>query len=321
MNKIFTYREITYELRDTQGFYFCLVYAEGESTALFQTKFFASAESARSAAINFIDDYSSFRKTMEEKSRIRRSKPKEEKSKPLNSEPVDEISKPPILKPKPEEIRPARTKPLEDEGRSSRSSVEKGLTFGSRSVDKGQAIKRLWPHESGTKPQHSSIATPNTRNGILLLIVITGVVLVATTIIVERNSGFLQSLLRRDQLRSTTTPTVSPESGFSLPAPRATIALPEFSPSPIYTPTASMTANGTVTVTVTITPSHTTVPTQPSRTPTITPRPTNPPIPTSTFTPTPTLTITPTFTPTATPAPPTLGPPPSPQATPPTQGA
>jgi len=316
MSKIFTYQEITYELRDTQGFYYCLVYAEGESTALFQTKFFASAESARSAAINFIDDYSDFRKTKEEKSRIRRSKPKEEKSESLISNPIVEISKPPILKPKTEEIRPAHTKPSEDERRSSSLPVEKGWTFGSRSVDKGPAIKRLWPHERESKPKNSSSASPNRRIGILLIIAITGVVLVVTTIIVEKNSGFLQSLLGRDQVRSTATPTASPESGSLLPAPRATIALPEFSPSPTYTPTAIMTT-GTVTVTVTVTPTLTQYPTQQTRTPTNTPRPTNPPIPTSTFTPTPTLTLTPTYTPTATP----LGPPPSPQVTPPTQGA
>jgi hypothetical protein len=319
MSKIYTYREITYELRDTQGFYYCLVYAEGESTALFQTKFFASADNATSAAISFIDDYNSFRKTKEEKRRIRRSKPNEGKSKPLISESKHEIGKPPISKPKVEEIKPERTKPLEDESRSSSAPVEKDWTFGSRSVEMGQAIKRLWPHESESKPQHSSIAIPNRKVAILLLIIIIGVVFVVTTIIVDRNSGFFQSILGRGQVRSTTTPTVSPESGFSLPAPRATIALPEFSPSPTYTPTAIMTA--TATVTVTITPTLTTFPTQPSKIPTNTPRPTNPPIPTSTFTPTPTMTITPTYTPTATPAPPTLGPPPSPQATPPTQGA
>ena len=106
-------------------------------------------------------------------------------------------------------------------------------------LDKGQTVKRLWPHERESKQQHSSSAIPNKKIGILLLIVITGVVLVVTTIIVERNSGFLQSLLGGDQVRSTTTPTVSPESGISLPAPRATIALPEISPSPTYTPTAT----------------------------------------------------------------------------------
>jgi hypothetical protein len=90
MSRSYTYRDIRYELKETQGFFFCLVFAEGDETALFQTKYYASIEGATTAAVNFIDDYASYRETKEEKTRTRKIQP-----------PSDEIN-PPQLKPKEE---------------------------------------------------------------------------------------------------------------------------------------------------------------------------------------------------------------------------
>jgi hypothetical protein len=75
MSRSYTYRDIRYELKETQGFFFCLVFAEGDDTALFQTKYYASIESATTAAVNFIDDYATYRETKEEKARTQKIAP------------------------------------------------------------------------------------------------------------------------------------------------------------------------------------------------------------------------------------------------------
>jgi hypothetical protein len=66
MSDYITYREIVYELVKRQGKYFCKIYARGESTALFRTGFFESADRAISAAKMIIDDYHDFRESKEE---------------------------------------------------------------------------------------------------------------------------------------------------------------------------------------------------------------------------------------------------------------
>ena len=303
MSKIFTYKEITYELKETQGFYFCLVYAKGESTALFQTKYFASVEGATSAAINFIDDYVAYRKTKQKKRRTQRPKPKQEKTDTQRSKLKDEKSITPTSTPSQEKRRTQRPKPKQEETKTQTPKLmeERRVAPSSKPTQEKSRTQHLKPQDSER----------NRIMGLLPVIILVGAVLLIITIIVYGYSEYLENESRQNIVIPITTGTVSPGVRVTLPPPRATNVLPQVSPSQTLTPTV------TATLSITITPTSTIFPTQPPKISTNTPRPTNPPSPTNTFTPVPT--IQPTLTPT--PIMPTPSATVPPWATPPTPGS
>ena len=66
MSNITKYREIVYELREKQGKYYCLIFADEEGTALYKTGYFSSATRAVSRAKKYIDDYHGYRESQED---------------------------------------------------------------------------------------------------------------------------------------------------------------------------------------------------------------------------------------------------------------
>jgi hypothetical protein len=66
MSNINKYGEIVYELKEKQGKYYCVIYADEEGTALYRTGYFSSATGAVSRAKKFIDDYHGPRKSNDE---------------------------------------------------------------------------------------------------------------------------------------------------------------------------------------------------------------------------------------------------------------
>ncbi len=66
MSNIIKYREIVYELREKQGKYYCLIFADKEGTALYKTGYFSSATRAVSRAKKYIDDYHGYRESQED---------------------------------------------------------------------------------------------------------------------------------------------------------------------------------------------------------------------------------------------------------------
>ena len=304
MSKIKNYRDIKYELKETQGFYYCLVYAEGESTALFQTKYYASAERATSEAISFIDDYSTYRKKKAGRGRNRRSKLRYEKTFPPRSRSNSEIPGGQSSKPlESKSLTPKsgfeeggrgiqRSKPLEarkitqsakiwQENNQIRSSVpkaESNISLRSKSLEE----------KAASPSARSKDSKPKRKIRTLPVFLVAGLALLGISIIVGSASGFFQSVLSRDQSKLEITETVLPGAGIDQTTPRPTVALPEIIPSQTLAPTRTATVTPSITVT--------NFPTQPPITSTNTPRPTNPPASTSTFAPVPPASITPTPT-------------------------
>lgn len=304
MSKIKNYKDIKYELKETQGFYYCLVYAEGESTALFQTKYYASAERATSEAISFIDDYSTYRKKKAGKSRNRLSKQRYEKSFPPKSKSNEEIS----------DVQ--SSKPLEEKSLTPRSGSEEGgrgiqrskplearkITQSTKIWQENNQIRSSVPKaESDTSLRSKSLeekATPPStksedskqkrKTRALPVFLVAGLALLSISIIVGSASGFFQSVLNRDQPIAIITETVPPGAGIIQTTPIPTVALPEIVPSQTFTPRPTATVTSTLTAT--------NFPTQPPITSTNTSRPTNPPGSTNTSSPAPTTTFTPTPT-------------------------
>jgi hypothetical protein len=66
MSNINNYGEIVYELKEKQGKYYCVIYADEERTALYRTGYFSSATAAVSRAKKFIDDYHGYRESKED---------------------------------------------------------------------------------------------------------------------------------------------------------------------------------------------------------------------------------------------------------------
>jgi hypothetical protein len=65
MNNTTKYRETKYELREKQGKYYCLIFADEEGTTLYKTGYFNSASRAVSRAKKYIDDYLGYRELKE----------------------------------------------------------------------------------------------------------------------------------------------------------------------------------------------------------------------------------------------------------------
>ncbi len=305
MKKIYTHKGIKYELEEIQGFYNCFVYAEGDSTPLFQTKYFASAEKAISEAINFIEDYHAYIETKRKKKRTLSRKPKKDKTKKQRTEIKEKGRITPTSKPNGEKSRTHIPKPQQEEivPQPSMFKEEKSMTPPSMLNEEKNKTQSLKPQDS----KRNRIA------GILQALLILGAFLLIITIVAYGYSEYLVS--RPRQVTPEATRTGVPGVGVSLPSPRETIVLPQVSQSQTPTPAVTPTLTITITTTSTITATSTFFTTQPSKTPRNTSRPTNPPIQTNTPSPTNTFTPAPTMTPTLSPAP-TTGPPPPPWATP-----
>lgn len=312
MSKNYTHKQISYELRETQGFYYCLVYAQGQKSLLYQTKYCVSAEVARSEAIAFIEHYDSFEKNKQKKSRAQRQKPNQEKSKTKRPK-LNEVGRiTPVLKAKDEKRRTQGPK-LKQEDSSSEHSKLKGEMSRTPTPKPMKEINR----DQRLKSQDSQ---QGRRVGILPVLLLVGVSLLIMTLIAYGYSEYLESEGRQNQVIPTTPGIDSPGIGISLPPPRETIDLPQVSQP--QTPTLAVTP----TITTTITPTSTNFSTQPPisatntqrptdlPSPTITPTPSTSPSPTNTVTPTSppgpthTLTPTPTMSPTFTPPPSTSTP-------------
>lgn len=323
MSSFYTYRDIRYELKETQGFYYCLVFAEGEDTALFQTKYYASIDGATTAAINFIDDYATYRKKKDERGRFRRQKPPEEKE----PEPIEEPQEVPE-EDKEERVRPRQlfegtnllqsavpdkeafgtrnSKALESKRLAQTSKVwqENGeIRSSAPSVGSGQSLRsRLAQDHSFTPiPRFVEDEAEKKKSRPLPVILLVGVALISIAVVIASASGFLESILQGDEPGAGIPPTETQIVEETPTLPEATIGLPAVVPTdtlePSSTPTSTTTGTTTITVTSTMTP------TRVVQTATNTPRPQNTPQPTNTFTPVPTATITPTpsFTPSITP--------------------
>jgi hypothetical protein len=269
MGKTFTYKEITYELKEKQGFFFCLVYGERQEQTLYQTKYYGTAGRARSAAMVFIEDYHAFQEKQREKNEEQRPKSKPERSK----------AKPNQEK---EETRPPAPKPQDDKSRVKSSQ----LTHEDPKSDHAMQIGRMR-------------ATPTSR-GVFTTLSLVVVFTLIGTLVVYSYSQYLESESRKNQMIPTIPSTDSSSLGIPLPSVRETIDLSHDSQPQTPTQTA------TPTTTTTITPTSTNPSTQSPVPATNTPKPTDPP--SATITPTPSPTDTPTntasptntFTPTAT---------------------
>ncbi len=291
MSKILTYKEISYELKETQGFYFCLVYAEGKKSHPYQTKYFASAEGARSEAIAFIEYYDTFGKNKQKASRAQRQKQNQEKVKTIRSKLKELRRIIPILKPKDEKSRAQGPKLKQED-----TTTEHSDLTGEMSRTPTPKPKKEINRDQRLKSQDSQ---QGRRVGIFPVLLLVGISLLIMTLIAYGYSEYLESEDRQNQVIPTTPGIDSPGSGVSLPAPRETIVLPQLSQS--QTPTLAVTP--TTTTTTTITPRSTNFSTQPPITATNTQRPTDPPSLTSTPTPSTSPTPTNTATPTSPPAP------------------
>ena len=312
MSKIFTHKEINYELKETQGFYFCLVYVKGKKSRPYQTKYFASAEGARSEAIAFIEYYDTFGKNKQKESRAQRQKQNQEKVKTKRSKLKEVRRILPVLKPKDDKSR-AQGPKLKQEDSTTEHSKLTGEMSRTQTPKPMKEINR----DQRLKSQDSQ---QGRRVGILPVLLLVGVSLLIMTLIAYGYSEYLESEGRQNQVIPTTPGIDSPGIGIPLPPPRETIDLPQVSQP--QTPTLAVTP----TTTTTITPTSTNFSTQPPISATNTQRPTDPPSltitptpstspsPTNTATPTSppgptnTLTPTPTMSPTLTPPPPTSTP-------------
>jgi hypothetical protein len=296
MDRFNTHKGITYELREIQGFYYCLVYPEGESTALFATSYLSSAQAAELAAKDFIDGYDNHRKSSGKKA-PRPSKPRQEVRRAISSKPKQGIQK--RQREDKKKTKPSIKTKTKRVSQTSKHLVEESIT-------KSKAINR------------------KRKTRAILLFLLLGSVLAAVTVVVDNYSEAIQASIHRNLVMPIMTETASPVVEITPSPPIATIALPKLRSSQTLAPTTTseIAISSTSTNTSAITSAITTSPTQPTVAPTKTdrpantPRPTKPAAPTSTFTPRPTATFTPlptaTFTPipTATSAPPTDTPPP-----------
>jgi hypothetical protein len=308
MSKIFTHKEFICELKETQGFYFCLVHAEGQKKLLYQTKYFGSAQGARSAAIGFIEHYDTHIKSKQKKSRAQRPKPKQEKSKTERSKLKEVRRMAPIPKPTDKKNRAQRTEPKQKITSTERTKLreERSKTPSSKPEKEKSRTQRSKPQDSQQKR----------RAGIFPVLLLVGGFLLVMTLIVYGYSEYLESEDRKNQVIPLITGTAIQGLGITLPEPRETMVLPQVSQS--QTPSATVTP----TLTITITTTSTSFSTQPPKIATHTQRPTDPPSPTNTPTPStspsPTNTATPTTPPsptnTLTPAP-TMSPTPTPTPT------
>jgi hypothetical protein len=332
MSSSYTYRDIRYELKETQGFYYCLVFAEGEETALFQTKYYASIDGATNAAINFIDDYATYRKKKEERLHFLRSKPPEEKE----PEPIEEPQVEPE-KQREERIRPRQ--PFEgtnllqsavpdtevSSARNSKTLETKRFAQTSKVWQENGEIRSSVPNVGSSPPLRSKrvqehpltpyprfVEDEGEKRKIrpLPVILLVGVALISILVVVASASGFLEGIFNGGGGGSDIPPTDTQVVQVSPTPPEATIGLPAVIPTETLEASTTPTITTTVTTTTTFTPTNT--PTRVVQTATKTPKPPNTaqptntftPVPTNTFTPVPTNTSTP-ITPTPTPAPPT----------------
>lgn len=92
MSQFFTHKDFTYELRENQGFYICLVYEKGSKKILYQTRYLGSAERARSKAMVFIQDYVAYeeakqRRDIEKTQKHRKKRKKKDKKKKADAQP------------------------------------------------------------------------------------------------------------------------------------------------------------------------------------------------------------------------------------------
>lgn len=332
MSSSYTYRDIRYELKETQGFYYCLVFAEGEDTALFQTKYYASIDGATNAAINFIDDYATYRKKKEERLHFLRSRPPEEKE----SEPIEEPQEEPEEH-REEHIRPRQlfegtnllqsavpdkeafsarnSKTVETKRLAQTSKVwqENGeIRSSARKVGSGLPLRSKLVSEQSLAPYPRFVEDEGEKRKIrpLPVILLVGVALISIAVVIASASGFLESIIKGGGGGADIPPTDTQVVQVSPTPPEATIGLPAVIPTETLeasmTPTITTTITTTVTTTITATPTNT--PTRVVQTATKTPKPANTAQPTNTFTPVPTATITPTpsltpsITPTLTPS-------------------
>jgi hypothetical protein len=228
MSKTYTYKDVRYELEETQGFYYCLVYAAGDETALFQTKYFASVESATTAAINFIEDYKAYRKTKEEKSESQLPKFAKEKSEPKEASPEEEERRvrpaqlwsekkdAQISAPSEESNRSWRSKPLEARKISESTKIWQENNEIRSSVPKVEASVPPRPDALVDKDaplrEKFELKEKKPRIKPLPVILLVGVALLSISIIVGSASGFFENILRGGQtapvISSTNTPVV-----------------------------------------------------------------------------------------------------------------
>jgi hypothetical protein len=353
MSEFFTHKGLTYELKENQGFYICLVYEKGSKRILYQTRYLGSAERARSSAMVFIQDYIAYeenkqRRAIEGAQKKREKREKKDKKKKAGVRPSIAGSRDQKRRnqtPKPQGQVPAVTPAahqVEAEQTPSAYTTEAGLTQALYTIEAGSSPAR-YPAVSVTTP----VSVPNAEQSaarvskpdapakgireriINNVITFSALILIGTGIVY----GFSELVGNGGGEGQGPPPGASNmtiEPVIELPDSRGN-ALPtqEFTST---TPSLAVTS----TTTPTITPTKTEPSTQPTSRPTNTSSPTPQPSATSTPTPSPTATVTSsaapspsptsTLTTTATPNPPTDTPvpptdtpiPPTPTETPPT---
>jgi hypothetical protein len=291
MGKTFTYKEITYELKEKQGFFFCLVYGERQEQTLYQTKYYGTAGRARSAAMVFIEDYHAFQEKQREKNEEQRPKSKPERSKAKPNQ-EKEVTRPPAPKPQDDKSRV----------KSSQLTHEDPKTDRAMQIGRMRATPTSKPQREikSTQRLKSQDSQQDRRGGVFTTLSLVVVFTLIGTLVVYSYSQYLESESRKNQMIPTIPSTDSSSLGIPLPSVRETIDLSHDSQPQTPTQTA------TPTTTTTLTPTSTNPSTQSPVPATNTPKPTDPP--SATITPTPSPTDTPTntasptntFTPTAT---------------------
>jgi hypothetical protein len=254
MNKTYTHKGINFELEEIQGFYNCFVFAEGDSTPLFQTKYFASAEKAISEAVNFIEDYHAYTEAKRKKKRTRSRKPKKDKTKKRRTEIKEKGRITPTSKPKDEKSR-THTPKHQDSKRNRIAGILQALLIlgaflliitivaygyseylvsrprqvtpeATRTGVPGVGVSLPSPRETIVLPQVSQSQTPTPAVTPTLTITIT------TTSTITATSTFFTTQPSKTP-RNTSRPT-NPPIQTNTPSPTNT-----FTPAPTMTPTLS----------------------------------------------------------------------------------
>jgi hypothetical protein len=241
MDRFNTHKGITYELREIQGFYYCLVYPEGESTALFATSYLSSAQAAELAAKDFIDGYDNHRKSSGKKA-PRPSKPRQEVRRAISSKPKQGIQK--RQREDKKKTKPSIKTKTKRVSQTSKHLVEESIT-------KSKAINR------------------KRKTRAILLFLLLGSVLAAVTVVVDNYSEAIQASIHRNLVMPIMTETASPVVEIPANTPR---------PTKPAAPTSTFTPRPTATFTPLPTATFTPIPTATSAPPTDTPPPWSTPI-------------------------------------------
>jgi hypothetical protein len=99
MRQTFTHKGFTFELKENQGFFVCLVYEIGGENVLYQTKYFGSADRAKSKAMKFIHDFIAHEEAKKQKA-IEKAEKKQKRRSKKKDKGKKATAKPPVPKPK-----------------------------------------------------------------------------------------------------------------------------------------------------------------------------------------------------------------------------